>query len=58
MGKNTKHRPAAGFPPTERAIHLKRAYEAPGPEDGPRFLVDRLWPRGVSKERLKLEAWL
>ncbi len=40
------------------SIRLKRAYEPPGPEDGPRFLVDRLWPRGLSKERLHLSAWL
>jgi uncharacterized protein YeaO (DUF488 family) len=40
------------------AIHLKRAYDASSPEDGARFLVDRLWPRGVSKERLNVEAWL
>lgn len=39
-------------------LRLKRAYEDPAPEDGQRFLVDRLWPRGVSKERLSLEAWL
>ncbi|MBO9542536.1 DUF488 domain-containing protein [bacterium] len=39
-------------------IALKRAYEAPAPEDGDRFLVDRLWPRGVTKEHLKLSAWL
>ena len=39
-------------------IRLKRAYEAPSPEDGARFLVDRLWPRGVSKERLALTGWL
>jgi uncharacterized protein YeaO (DUF488 family) len=39
-------------------IRLKRAYAPPGPEDGARFLVDRLWPRGLSKERLHLDAWL
>ncbi len=39
-------------------ISIKRAYEAPSPEDGYRVLVDRLWPRGVSKERAKLDAWL
>ncbi len=40
------------------AIHLKRAYEAPAPGDGQRLLVDGLWPRGLSKERLEAEAWL
>lgn len=39
-------------------IKIKRAYEAPAKADGRRFLVDRLWPRGVSKQRLKLDAWM
>jgi len=39
-------------------IHLKRAYEAATPEDGRRFLVERLWPRGIRKSSLPLEAWL
>lgn len=39
-------------------IQLKRAYEAPTAHDGYRVLVDRLWPRGVSKEKAKLNLWL
>jgi uncharacterized protein YeaO (DUF488 family) len=39
-------------------IQVKRAYEAPSSKDGIRFLVDRLWPRGVTKESLQIEAWL
>lgn len=39
-------------------IHLKRAYDPPAPGDGRRFLVERLWPRGVKKEALELDAWL
>jgi uncharacterized protein YeaO (DUF488 family) len=39
-------------------LHIKRAYEPASPEDGARFLVDRLWPRGVRKEALDLTAWL
>ncbi len=39
-------------------IQLKRAYEAPGPDDGLRYLVDRIWPRGVSKDEAQIEAWL
>lgn len=39
-------------------VVLKRAYERPVAEDGQRVLVDRLWPRGVTKERLQLDAWL
>lgn len=40
------------------AIRVKRAYEATGAEDGYRVLVDRLWPRGVTKQKLNVEAWL
>lgn len=39
-------------------IKLKRAYDRAGPSDGARFLVERLWPRGVRKDRLKLDGWL
>jgi uncharacterized protein YeaO (DUF488 family) len=39
------------------SISLKRAYEAPSPDDGYRVLVDKLWPRGVSKENAKLDEW-
>ncbi len=40
------------------AIQLKRAYEKPAKSDGFRVLIDRLWPRGVRKEDLKLDLWL
>lgn len=39
-------------------ITTKRIYDAVAADDGARFLVDRLWPRGVSKERAGLQAWL
>lgn len=39
-------------------IAVKRIYEPPEKADGARFLVDRLWPRGVSKEKAALTAWL
>lgn len=39
------------------SISLKRAYDAPSPRDGYRVLVDRLWPRGVSKDDAKVDAW-
>lgn len=39
-------------------IAIKRAYEAASKADGARFLVDRLWPRGVKKEDLAIKAWL
>jgi uncharacterized protein YeaO (DUF488 family) len=38
-------------------IHIKRVYEAASARDGARILVDRLWPRGCSKETLKLALW-
>ncbi len=39
-------------------ISVKRVYEKPSRSDGSRVLVDRLWPRGVSKARAALDAWL
>ncbi len=39
-------------------IQVKRAYDPPAPADGKRFLVDRLWPRGVKKDTIKLTGWL
>jgi uncharacterized protein YeaO (DUF488 family) len=39
-------------------IKLKRAYEEPARDDGFRVLVERLWPRGLSKERAALDLWL
>lgn len=39
-------------------VLLKRAYEPPARSDGARFLVERLWPRGVTKAALAVEAWL
>lgn len=38
-------------------IRLKRAYEPAAASDGFRVLIDRLWPRGVSRERAKLDEW-
>lgn len=39
-------------------VRLKRAYEPPAPEDGVRILVDRLWPRGLSKEKAAVDHWM
>lgn len=39
-------------------IKIKRAYDKPSKEDGYRILVDRLWPRGVSKDEAKIDLWL
>src|SRR5437588_1892741 len=40
------------------AVALKRAYEEPPESDGTRFLVEHLWPRGISKERAHIDLWL
>ncbi|MCM3701459.1 DUF488 domain-containing protein [Paenibacillus macerans] len=42
----------------ESRIVVKRVYEAPAPGDGCRILVDRLWPRGVSKEQAAIDEWM
>ncbi len=39
-------------------IKLKRAYEQPSRNDGERILVERLWPRGLTKERASVDLWL
>lgn len=39
-------------------LQLKRAYEEPSKEDGLRILVDRLWPRGLTKDKAAINVWL
>ncbi|MEO8341489.1 MAG: DUF488 domain-containing protein [Nitrospirota bacterium] len=39
-------------------IKLKRAYEKPDPNDGVRILVDRLWPRGLTKAKAAIDVWI
>ncbi|MFT8676263.1 MAG: DUF488 domain-containing protein [Acetobacter sp.] len=39
-------------------LRVRRVYDPPHPDDGARVLVDRLWPRGVSKDRAHLTLWL
>jgi uncharacterized protein YeaO (DUF488 family) len=43
---------------TAETFVIKRIYDAPADDDGCRVLVDRLWPRGVSKEAAELDLWL
>jgi uncharacterized protein YeaO (DUF488 family) len=38
-------------------IQIKRVYDPPTPQDGKRILVDRIWPRGLSKESAKVDEW-
>jgi len=46
------------MPKQKLMIALKRAYDKPEASDGTRILVDRLWPRGLSKERAHIDLWL
>jgi len=39
-------------------VQIKRVYDSPDKNDGKRFLVERLWPRGMKKESLQLDGWL
>lgn len=39
-------------------IKIKRVYDPPAPDDGPRLLVERLWPRGMKKDSFQMNAWL
>ncbi len=39
-------------------IHVKRVYDHPEPDGSRRFLVDRVWPRGIKREALALDGWL
>ena len=40
------------------SIRIKRVYEEPDADDGTRILVDRLWPRGLTKEKARVDLWL
>lgn len=46
------------MPNRKPQIRLKRAYDKPEKSDGCRVLVDRVWPRGISKDTLQLDEWL
>lgn len=39
-------------------VRLRRVYEEPSPKDGTRVLVDRLWPRGLTKEKAAVDEWV
>jgi uncharacterized protein YeaO (DUF488 family) len=58
--KATKPRKAAAKSKSsaKSSIRIKRAYDAPDSDGGLRILIDRLWPRGLSKGKLKLDAWV
>lgn len=43
---------------TRHQLRIKRVYKSPDDEDGVRVLVDRLWPRGLSREKARIDLWL
>jgi uncharacterized protein YeaO (DUF488 family) len=60
VAKKKAARPRAAkkaAPKTSASIRIKRAYDPPGTDDGLRILIDRLWPRGLAKSKLKLDSW-
>jgi uncharacterized protein YeaO (DUF488 family) len=46
------------LPVTEMLIRIKRVYEPPEESDGKRILIDRLWPRGLTKDKAKVDLWI
>ena len=58
--KAAQPRKAAAKKPSMKTttIRIKRAYDPPSDGDGLRILIDRLWPRGLAKSELKLDAWV
>jgi uncharacterized protein YeaO (DUF488 family) len=54
--RGAEKRPARRRQPSS-SIAVKRVYDEPARDDGVRVLIDRLWPRGLSKAELKLDAW-
>jgi uncharacterized protein YeaO (DUF488 family) len=57
MKTPTRSAPTARPKRRASAIAIKRAYDKPNAQDGIRILIDRLWPRGMSKAKLKIDAW-
>lgn len=55
--ERAKPKPRAKSKPRQQLLRVKRVYDDLGPADGLRILIDRLWPRGLSKASLKLDAW-
>ena len=39
-------------------VHVRRVYDEPEPDDGTRVLVDRIWPRGLTKDKARLDQWV
>jgi len=58
MAKKAVKRKPAKRARAKTDIRVKRTYDPPSSDDGLRILIDRLWPRGVTKNALKLDAWV
>jgi uncharacterized protein YeaO (DUF488 family) len=64
MAKKASRKKSSGAKPGRKKargapnVQIKRAYDDPGSDDGLRILIDRLWPRGMPKSKLKLDAWV
>ena len=58
--KRNREGPTAKKGEDERSLNMsiKRVYEKPSPDDGYRVLVDRLWPRGLTREKAQIDEWL
>ncbi len=54
---STLHKPTKTRTTSSPAIRIKRVYDSPSPDDGFRVLIDRLWPRGLTKEGAKVDLW-
>jgi uncharacterized protein YeaO (DUF488 family) len=57
MKKPSRGAPSSRSKRRASSIAIKRAYDELSPQDGVRILIDRLWPRGLSKAKLKIDAW-
>jgi uncharacterized protein YeaO (DUF488 family) len=58
MAKKTAPKKKKSARRSRTTIQVKRPYEPPSSDDGLRILIDRLWPRGISKTALKLDMWV
>lgn len=57
-GSAAKRKPAKRASNAKDMIRVKRVYDASASDEGLRILIDRLWPRGLAKSKLKLDAWV
>jgi uncharacterized protein YeaO (DUF488 family) len=56
--RDSPHNRRSSMSSRRKTVCLKRAYDEPSKDDGVRILVERLWPRGVSKQKAAIDVWL